>query len=258
MIPTMEKSFREKIALAVFLALIVLSSIGLGWYILAGHSWNVAASTIDDTVGEMEGYTAIVYPGTLEVPEEPSEARKGADRLGVSQDDGDEAVDLGALQEDYADKGAEVLFIDVLNPSKYQEGVIVKRGGKRIGVVSAAGSATQLDVARCLQAFEQASVDFTVVITPDKWKVSRLVGRRARVAQQRRLREGGLRLVGDLRRCVRNRSRTTPARLGISYEKSAPHDAGRFRIRVQAAAVARYGRRGDSTRCPGPSWPRRA
>lgn len=176
MIPTMEKSFREKIALAVFLALIVLSSIGLGWYILAGHSWNVAASTIDDTVGEMEGYTAIVYPGTLEVPEEPSEARKGADRLGVSQDDGDEVVDLGVLQEDYADKGAEVLFIDVLNPSKYQEGVIVKRGGKRIGVVSAAGSATQLDVARCLQAFEQASVDFTVVITPDKWKVSRLVG----------------------------------------------------------------------------------
>lgn len=172
----MEKSLREKIALAVFLLLIVLSLIGLGWYILAGHSWNVAASTIDDTVGEMEGYTAIVYPGTVDPSEEPSAVKTGADRLSLSPEDEDEAVDIVSLQQDYADKGAEVLFLDVFNPLKYQEGVIVKRGGKRIGVVSAAEPATQLDVSRCLQAFERAEVDFTVVITPDKWKVSRLVG----------------------------------------------------------------------------------
>ena len=63
---------REKIALAVFAALIVLSLLGLGWYLVAGHSWNVAASNIDDTFGSMDGYTAIVYAGTA-VPVADSE-----------------------------------------------------------------------------------------------------------------------------------------------------------------------------------------
>ena len=52
---------REKIALAVFAALIVLSLLGLGWYLVAGHSWNVAASNIDDTFGSMDGYTCLLY-----------------------------------------------------------------------------------------------------------------------------------------------------------------------------------------------------
>lgn len=57
---------REKIALIVFALLIVLSLFGLCWYLVAGHSWNVAASNIDDTFGEMDGYTAIVFPGTVD------------------------------------------------------------------------------------------------------------------------------------------------------------------------------------------------
>lgn len=69
----MSPQSREKIALAVFAALIVLSLCGLGWYLLAGHSWNVAASNIDDTFGSMDGYTAIVYAGTAEVLEVPDE-----------------------------------------------------------------------------------------------------------------------------------------------------------------------------------------
>lgn len=60
---TLSHQSREKIALAVFAGLIVLSLCGFGWYLLVGHSWNVAASNIDDTFGSMEGYTAIVYDG---------------------------------------------------------------------------------------------------------------------------------------------------------------------------------------------------
>lgn len=67
---------REKIALAVFAALIVLSLFGLGWYLVAGHSWNVAASNIDDTFGSMDGYTAIVYEGTA-VPKAADEREAG-------------------------------------------------------------------------------------------------------------------------------------------------------------------------------------
>lgn len=78
----MSPATREKIALGLLTALIVLSLCGLGWYLIAGHSWNVAASNIDDTVGTMEGYTAIVYEGTAKPQlenERPSAAAKGSD-----------------------------------------------------------------------------------------------------------------------------------------------------------------------------------
>lgn len=68
---------REKIALAVFAALILLSLCGLGWYLVAGHSWNVAASNIDDTFGSMDGYTAIVYAGTADPAKDAGKAAKG-------------------------------------------------------------------------------------------------------------------------------------------------------------------------------------
>ncbi|HIS41099.1 MAG TPA: alcohol dehydrogenase [Candidatus Aphodovivens avistercoris] len=260
----MDKPSREKIALLVFAALIVLSLAGLGWYIFAGHSWNVAASSIDDTFGEMDGYTAIVYPGTLEESAEKGAAGaagKGAgaggasDAKGAASADGDgvadaakgsasagsaagnaaegtagaaasgassndaaagagsktasgasgtgsdtarsgaasggrsaslgvlgvgeaaeEPVDAAAVGQEYRDKGAAVLDLDLENLARYEEGSILKRGGKRIGIISAGEGVSQLDVARCIATFQEAGVDFTVCITPDKWKVERISG----------------------------------------------------------------------------------
>lgn len=72
---SMSTRTREKQALGVFAVLIVLSLLGLGWYLVAGHSWNVAASTIDEKVGQMDGYVALVYSGTvLPEPEEVASA----------------------------------------------------------------------------------------------------------------------------------------------------------------------------------------
>ena len=98
---------REKIALAVFAALIVLSLLGLGWYLVAGHSWNVAASNIDDTFGSMDGYTAIVYEGTA-VPQTAAEkaaeaakeekAAKGA--AGSASSDEKESHELDPAADD--------------------------------------------------------------------------------------------------------------------------------------------------------------
>lgn len=190
----MEKSSREKIALAVFAVLILFSLVGLGWYIIAGHSWNIAASTIDDTVGEMEGYTAIIYPGTvsLEADEDATadvaEAAEGdssgtvTDTLrGISlfsshQESQTQPVDLDLLEADYQAKGAQVLALDVEDLSRYSEGSILKRGSKRIGVVSVDQSVTQLDVSRVLHSFELADVDCIVAITPDRWRLGRLGG----------------------------------------------------------------------------------
>lgn len=70
----MSSHSREKIALVVLTLLIALSLFGLGSYMLAGHSWNVAASNIDDAFGSMDGYTAIVYAGTEEPEVEKSTA----------------------------------------------------------------------------------------------------------------------------------------------------------------------------------------
>lgn len=72
----MEKTSREKIALIVFLILAIGMGCILFGYVFAGHSWNVTASNIDDAFGNMEGYTAIVYEGTIE--EEDSAAQSTA------------------------------------------------------------------------------------------------------------------------------------------------------------------------------------
>lgn len=39
-------------------------ALGMGWYILVGHNWNVAASNIDDSLGQMDGYTVFLVQGT--------------------------------------------------------------------------------------------------------------------------------------------------------------------------------------------------
>lgn len=68
---------REKIALVVFVGLIAASLCGLVGYLAIGHSWNVAASNIDDAAGRMDGYTAIVFKGTVD-PEETAKSGSGA------------------------------------------------------------------------------------------------------------------------------------------------------------------------------------
>ena len=107
MLSIMSVKSREKIALFVFLVLIVLSLCGLGWYLVAGHSWNVAASNLDDTFGSMDGYTAIVYPGTAVEPV----AGKGAGDAAAEDDavgdaaDGKESAE-GAAAGKEADTGS--------------------------------------------------------------------------------------------------------------------------------------------------------
>ena len=97
----MSNGTREKQALGVFLLLIVLSTFGIAWYMVAGHSWNVAASSIDEKVGQMEGYTSIVYAGTLPVQADARtlDSQNGSDAQledGVGSADAAEKADEGA------------------------------------------------------------------------------------------------------------------------------------------------------------------
>ena len=56
----MKKRTREKVALLVFALLVILGGSVLLRYFETGRSWNVAASVVDDSFGQIKGYTAIV------------------------------------------------------------------------------------------------------------------------------------------------------------------------------------------------------
>ena len=287
----MSTSSREKQALGVFVVLIVLGFCGLCWYLVAGHSWNVAASAIDEKVGQMDGYTAIVYSGTVlpEVDEASAasrsksftgvssssssddvsssstlfgssavsskksasssasssgvlhseaasgltsdidgvaapvvsdssaasnrgEAAPSSDALDVSGTEvlssggdttgegvtSESAADEGAtagssdasaessgstLQgngftpaqiasispndvcDSYEDKGAQVLVLDTMHPSVYEDGAIIKRGGKRIGVFYVDVPLSEEVAQERIAYFKNAKVDMTVCIS---------------------------------------------------------------------------------------------
>ena len=173
-------------ALVVFAALIMLSLLGLGSYLVAGHSWNVAASNIDDTFGSMEGYTAIVYAGTVdpegsEDAEGPADLSDGQGEAGptphsaadgasdgedadpeplseaetpsgaeadtplsstVGQDGAQLPLSVDDVKESYEKKGATAFSLSTLDPSRYEEGVILKRGSRRFGVLAVTGPAS--------------------------------------------------------------------------------------------------------------------
>lgn len=195
--------------MVVFGALIVLSLCGLGWYLLAGHSWNVAASNIDDTFGSMDSYTAIVYSGTdegkedvledeisdapvtpkpeepdaVDQPEAPEEPEVDTSSASVSAGTGTlesssskKPISLEDAKESYEDKNATVFSLDTLQPETYSEGTILKKGGHRFGVFSVTKPTPARLVEKQVAYFTEHKVDFIVVLTSDKAYVEDAAG----------------------------------------------------------------------------------
>ena len=96
----MEKTSREKIALIVFLILAIGMGCILFGYVFAGHSWNVTASNIDDAFGNMEGYTAIVYEGTIEEEESAAQSSVSATSAANGSANSKNAGDVESLPGD--------------------------------------------------------------------------------------------------------------------------------------------------------------
>ena len=96
----MEKTSREKIALIVFLILAIGMGCILFGYVFAGHSWNVTASNIDDAFGNMEGYTAIVYEGTIEEEESAAQSTASAASAANGSANSKNAGDAESLPRD--------------------------------------------------------------------------------------------------------------------------------------------------------------
>lgn len=184
---TLTHQAREKIALVVFAGLIVLSLCGFAWYLFAGHSWNVAASNIDDTFGSMDGYTAIVYAG-IEHPVEPSDDLEESADVGHSRGDAESSssgsapakstssglsstkkpVTVAAAKKSYEEKDATVFALDTTAPELYEEGTILKKGTHRFGVFSVLKPTSVYAIERQVAYFTKHEVDFIVVLASDK------------------------------------------------------------------------------------------
>lgn len=178
----MEKRTREKVALVVFALLVAFAAVVLTAYLFTGRSWNVAASAVDDTVGRMKGYTALVYAGTAPVSAEVPAAED--DPAALAEPDVTDSVGLGILEllpalpgeyegvyvsdarDLYENKEAAVISLDVAGAQRYAMPCVLASGDKRIGVFSASSYLARARLARYREYFEGLDVDAIVAIVP--------------------------------------------------------------------------------------------
>ena len=167
----MEKSTREKIALAMLVALGVLAAIAMGWYIFVGHNWNIAALHIDDYVGEMERYTVIVYDGVLPRHEEVAQlidADPNTSRPEASEGGGEvKEVTAAAVAADYLSKDASVLLLHTDDTARYRDPVILKCGDQRIGIFSIGGKYQFGKIRTSIAYLKSHAVDKVVIVSED-------------------------------------------------------------------------------------------
>ena len=158
---------REKIALFVLTAVILLITAGIAWYLIAGHSWNYAATAIDDAAGNMEDYRIILYEGTA-APSSKQVDDKG--NLTFTP------VSLASTAKDYEEKGATVFTLDSLNLETYREPQVFERDGYRVGVVYAAVEDTTLQVQEKVDKLIERKVNVVIAIAQDNSRLAQVEG----------------------------------------------------------------------------------
>lgn len=89
----MQKRTREIIALVLLVVLGLGVASVMCWYMLVGHNWNVTATNIDDSIGQLKGYTVFLVNGNKEIPREDS---------ATSDQATEEATDSGSSESEDA------------------------------------------------------------------------------------------------------------------------------------------------------------
>lgn len=195
------KISREKAALGVFAVLALAGLAVLLTYIFTvGHSLNVAASSIDDATGSLDGYTALLYKGTAEAHTETvvdntqaldgklssrdlnlQSTQKGGngsgdevsakDAPGAADDDGREGartVTLFSLASSYVGKQARVVEVDVADSTAYNARTVVRAGKYTFGFVSIDEVTAQPSyLAKRVADYDALGVDFVVCVVSD-------------------------------------------------------------------------------------------
>lgn len=191
----MKKVSREKAALVVFFLLgFSVLAVAIAYICTLGHSLNVAASSIDDAAGSLDGYTALVYEGTAESRREtvvdttgvkdgklmPRSLNKESiqksveknDELSASQasdvakeGEGENSLSLFSLRCSYVEKQASVIVVDL---GRYNERTVVRADGRTFGFLSIDEvTAQQSYFSKRIADYKNLGVDMIVCVTKD-------------------------------------------------------------------------------------------
>ncbi len=158
---------RERIALVVFAAVVVLITAGIAFYLFIGHSWNYAATRIDDAAGEMEGYRVIAFEGTAI----PSAAQV--------KEDGERyfsPVSRESVIADYQEKGATVFFIDASDIDNYASPVVFEKDGYRVGVLSVDSGDLTYEIRQKVEQLQERAADIVVVFAQSTKRMETIEG----------------------------------------------------------------------------------
>ena len=173
----MQKRTREILAVALLALLLVAGGSAMGYYLFIGHNWNVAASNIDDTIGQMDGYTVLLYAGTRTPEGEEEDSNAASSDAGLSDDEpavkladllDEQAADLERVVESYREKGANVFVLDVSDLHRYSEPFVVAKNGMRIGLLSAGKAERRSDIRADALYLSKKEVSLTVAVTNDE------------------------------------------------------------------------------------------
>lgn len=167
----MQKRTREIAALLILGLLVVVVAFAMGYYILIGHNWNRAASTIDEQLGTMDGYTVIIYQGTLNREVGSTQATHAAERDAKEKAEDRERADAKRILEaaqSYREKGATVFLLDLDEPRWYRDPLIMQRGSQRIGVFSLGGRSFNVQSIVAVKELERQGADYIVAMSDDE------------------------------------------------------------------------------------------
>lgn len=163
----MAKIQREKIALGLFAACVALILAGIGAYFVFGHSWNYAASHIDDVAGELDGYCVVLVEGQG-IPEK---ARVNSEGMLTRQP---KSVS-GAIVE-YRGKDASVFNVSMNDLRNLAHPVILEQGDYRVGISFASADSKAKDIQADCDYLHAHGCDVVMVASDGFKKVSKITG----------------------------------------------------------------------------------
>lgn len=185
---------REKIALIMFFALLLLGAAFVGSYFFMGRELNTTATVVDDATGNMQDYALVVFSGI-------SDDRSKYDETDIDSNSGEDAYAAGlgqdaavALKEKLADaylranvnpylwknhvfvsevreayelKGADVATIDLSNLSKYSKPIVVDSGSRKFGIFSVKSYLSRASLKSHLATLKAKGAQSVICITPN-------------------------------------------------------------------------------------------
>lgn len=188
----MKERVREKIALVVLVALVALAGFAIVAYFASGRSWSVAATLMDDAVGRMSGYTALVFKAEEDettshgVSDALGHARPSAmanvepsvpsdtDTIGLRimsyyvlvNPNGIKEIDPQAVADLYEEKGANAAVLDVSEYGIGSDSQVIEVGDKKVGVFYAVGYRSESQVAKIVSRLRERGAEAILCITP--------------------------------------------------------------------------------------------